>query len=111
MNDNHEHNIKIAIILKVLRGALYMTQEEFSHWLDIPRSTITRAESLRLPLRSDVLLRINRMARRAGLEIDLMAEEPVLKMTDKFLVKSKKTYPEMLAKKEKKAKMQDKQDT
>jgi DNA-binding XRE family transcriptional regulator len=98
MKDNYEHNVKIAVLLKVLRGALFMTQNEFAHWLDIPRVTITRAEKLRLPLKVDILLRINRMAREAGLEIDFMAEEPVLKITEKFLAKSNITYGERLAK-------------
>jgi DNA-binding XRE family transcriptional regulator len=94
MNDNHEHNVKIAVILKVLRGALYMTQLEFAHWIDVPRVTITRAESLRLPLKVIILLRINRLVKETGLEIDLMAEEPVLKITEKFLARSIITYAE-----------------
>jgi DNA-binding XRE family transcriptional regulator len=78
-------NLKIAILLRSLRGVLGMSQADFAQWIDVPRSTVTRAESLRLPLRTFILFKIIRMVEEKGIEVDVMSDEPAFKITKKFM--------------------------
>jgi DNA-binding XRE family transcriptional regulator len=85
MQEKVLYNLKVAILLRSLRGVLGMTQLEFAHWIDVPRVTITRAESLRLPLKAPVLFKIVRMTEEKGIYVDVMSEEPTFKITNKFI--------------------------
>lgn len=78
-------NLKIAIVLRSIRGMLGMSQAEFAQWVDVPRSTITRAESLRLPLKVNVLFKIIRMVEEKGIVLDMLADEPTFKLTTRFM--------------------------
>lgn len=78
-------NLKIAIVLRSIRGILGMSQAEFAQWVDVPRSTITRAESLRLPLKVNVLFKIIRMVEEKGVVLDMLADEPTFKLTTRFM--------------------------
>lgn len=78
-------NLKIAIVLRSIRGILGMSQAEFAQWLDVPRSTITRAESLRLPLKVNTLFKIIRMVEEKGVVLDMLADEPTFKLTTRFI--------------------------
>jgi predicted transcriptional regulator len=77
--------MKTAILLRSLRGVLGMTQLEFAHWVDVPRVTITRAESLRLPIKAPVFFKIVDMAKEKGIEVDIMSENPTFKISKKYI--------------------------
>ena len=85
MQDKVWDNLKIAIVLRSIRGILGMSQAEFAQWVDVPRSTITRAESLRLPLKVNVLFKIIRMVEEKGVVLDMLADEPTFKLTTRFM--------------------------
>lgn len=78
-------DLKVSLVLRSIRGILGMSQLDLAEWIDVPRSTITRAESLRLPLKSNVLLKIVRMVEERGVVFDLLADEPTFKLTTRFI--------------------------
>lgn len=83
-NNTHADNVRVALMLRMLRAALGMTQMDLAHWIDIPRVTITRAESLERPLKANLLIRIIRMAGEAGVNIT-MGDIPRVELTDSFM--------------------------
>lgn len=85
MQEKIYDNMKIALILRSLRGVLGMSQTEFAQWIDVPRSTITRAENLRLPLKVSVFLQIVRMVEERGIIINPLSEEPNIQLTKTFI--------------------------
>jgi len=82
-----KENLKIAIMLRTLRGALDMTQAQLADLLGVPKATINRAESLRLPLKVNVFFELTKKMQEAGLEFDALTDEPTIKITTKFLDK------------------------
>lgn len=77
--------LKISIALRSIRGILGLSQTGFAELIDVPRSTITRAESLRLPLKEDVLFKIIRMVEEKGIVLDILTDEPTFKLTTRFM--------------------------
>lgn len=77
-------NVKIALMMKMVRGTLDMSQADFADWLDVSRSSITRAESTSLPLKAPVLMKIIRMTRERGIIVDI-GDEIVVRSTDKYI--------------------------
>lgn len=89
MQESFNENLKIALILRTIRGTLGLSQTKFAEFMNLPKSTITRAENLELPLKVDVYFRILSVAKEMGLELDALAEEPVIKLTKTFIEKEK----------------------
>lgn len=77
--------LKISIALRSIRGILGLSQAGLAEIIDVPRSTITRAESLRLPLKEDVLFKIIRMVEEKGIVLDILTDEPTFKLTTRFM--------------------------
>lgn len=77
--------LKISIVLRSIRGILGLSQAGLAEIIDVPRSTITRAESLRLPLKEDVLFKIIRMVEEKGIVLDILTDEPTFKLTTRFM--------------------------
>jgi len=94
---DHE-NIKFSIILRTLRGVLGVSQTKFAELLDVPKSTLARAENLKYPLKTDTLMKILKFAEEAGIEIDFLKDEPTFKVSDKFIENEKKHYSKNLGK-------------
>jgi DNA-binding XRE family transcriptional regulator len=77
--------LKISIVLKSIRGILGLSQAGLAELVDVPRSTITRAESLRLPLKVDVLSKIICVVEEKGIVFDMLSDEPTFKLTTHFM--------------------------
>ena len=85
MQEQFDENVKIAVILRTIRGILGMSQTKFAEFLGQPKSTISRAESLVLPMKADVYFKILKLMKEQGIEIDVMTDEPTFKLTEKFM--------------------------
>lgn len=79
------NNLKISIVLSSLRGAMGVTQGQLAELLGVPKATINRAESLRLPLKADVLLNLVSLLDSIGIVVDLLSSEPTFKLTERFI--------------------------
>jgi transcriptional regulator with XRE-family HTH domain len=86
VQDKYDENVKIAVILRTIRGILGLSQTRFAEYLGQPKSTIARAESLVLPMKVDLYFKILKAMKEQGIEIDAMSDEPTFKLTEKFMV-------------------------
>ncbi len=85
MQEKYDENLKIAVILRTIRGILGMSQTKFAEYMGLPKSTVARAESLILPMKVDVYFKILKKLKEQGIEVDPFSEEPTFKITKQFL--------------------------
>ncbi|BBP45124.1 hypothetical protein THMIRHAS_04970 [Thiosulfatimonas sediminis] len=90
MQEEFDENVKIALILRTIRGMLGMSQTKFAEFIGQPKSTIARAESLILPLKVDLYFKILKSMKDQGIEIDAFADEPTFKLSKGFMLVEEK---------------------
>lgn len=70
-------NAKIAIILRVGRAALGISQADFAELLGIAKSTLARAETVVAPLKTDSYLKALKFFKEGGVQIDMLASDDI----------------------------------
>jgi DNA-binding XRE family transcriptional regulator len=89
LQESLDRNLKVALVVRAVRGCLGMSQTKFAEFIGVAKSTIARAETLEVPLKVDVYFRVLEAAQKMGLELDAMSAEPTIKLTTDFISREK----------------------
>lgn len=67
---NNDEGIKIALLIRVARAAVGMSQVEMAKLLGISKVTLARVETLETPLNANVFMTAIREFEKLGLNVD-----------------------------------------
>lgn len=77
MNQIDKESIKIAVMMRVCRVALGLTQQELADMIGIAKITLARVETLESKLKVEYYMRAMKIFHEAGLEVDTMSTEGI----------------------------------
>jgi transcriptional regulator with XRE-family HTH domain len=77
MNHIDKESIKIAVLIRVGRVALGLTQQELADMIGIAKITLARVETLESKLKVEYYMRAMKVFHEAGIEFDAMSTEGI----------------------------------
>jgi predicted transcriptional regulator len=79
-------NTQIAVVMRAVRTALAWTQQDLATKANISKPTIARIESMGISPRADTINALINVFRAEGVEIDIMAEEVIVRFKKSALL-------------------------
>jgi transcriptional regulator with XRE-family HTH domain len=77
MDHIDRESIKIAVLIRVCRVALGLTQQELADMIGIAKITLARVETLESKLKVEYYMRAMKIFHEAGIEVDAMSSEGI----------------------------------
>ena len=72
-------NAQIALVIRAVRTALAWSQQDLATKANISKPTIARLESMSMSPRADTINNLLNVLRAEGVEIDILAEEVIVR--------------------------------
>lgn len=85
--ENQKEKVRVAMIMRMGRAALGMSQQEFADALGVAKSTVARNETLEMAMRADTLTAMLRILNDHGIETNLLTskDDLVFTISESFL--------------------------
>jgi transcriptional regulator with XRE-family HTH domain len=83
-------NTQIAVVMRAVRTALAWSQQDLAVRANISKPTIARIESMGMSPRADTINALMNVFRAEGVEIDILAEEVIVRFKKSALLELQK---------------------
>ena len=83
-------NTQIAVVMRAVRTALAWSQQDLATKANISKPTIARIESMGMSPRADTINALMNVFRAEGVEIDILAEEVIVRFKKSALLELQK---------------------